>query len=146
MTADSIAQLLREAAEVVERCGYSILASDLEQEAASLEAQEPVATVMRHEYTDGSQPENGFSNADWARLESLEPGTKLYRHPPTSAVPDGWKLAPVRPTYEMLQTATGVHPRMRYVNRDNAKIWDAAYDTYVSMLAAAPQQGGGEDG
>lgn len=62
------------------------LADDDAAAAPAVQA-EPVVTVVRHEYTDGNHPENGFSNADWARIESLEPGTKLYLHPPTSAVP-----------------------------------------------------------
>ena len=135
---NEVAQLLWEAAGALDPDAYPELVVELEEAAAaSLEAQEPVAfqlidkpdviETVRRDYHDGDEWEH------------------LYRHPPTSSVPEGWQLVPVRPTDEMLQAVTGVHPGMRYANRDNAESWDTAYDTYVSMLAAAPQQGGGED-
>ena len=97
MTADSIAQLLREAAEVVERCGYSILASDLEQEAASLEAQEPVAWC----FTDvNGKPKELCDHPKHRAEQDTRIYTALYRHPPTSAVPDAheiWAAAQLAP-------------------------------------------------
>lgn len=99
MDNNELAGLLREGAETSRwASAFCVTAQAIDDhetranrfEAASdeLEKAEPVATIVRHKYTDGNQPENGFSNADWGRIESLEPGTRLYAHPPAPQVPD----------------------------------------------------------
>lgn len=201
---NELAQLLREAAAQlsgyinsakqrdIESIGHYIVDSShvlpekLMKVAAELEAQEPVVVVHRNDAgqivlqnADGTSfdmskhigesfyrhpptsavPEGFLEGAQSFKSEMLK-ASKAMIHPfiegvfavweinsaatqpePTSAVPDGWKLVPVRPTDEMLHAATGVHPGMRYANRDNAESWVSAYDTYLSMISAAPQGG-----
>lgn len=97
-----LVQLLREAAEKVEESGWSILAGDLAQAAASLEAQEPVAWLhenplrvdaisdyIKSRLVDGDSSPGGIHRP-------LDDGDKysipLYRHPHTSAVPDAHEI------------------------------------------------------
>lgn len=154
---DSIAQLLREAAEKVEESGWSILASDLVQAAASLEAQEPVATVS----------EESFSNDGTSDIitRNLPIGTTLYRHPPTSAVPELVAIAerlPERGEYVLIVAADRFwnvpdgFPDMNvaavaYLDDYGAgPFWytwgrgGATTDSYTHwmLIPAAPQQGG----
>ena len=51
-------------------------------------------------------------------------------------MPDGWKLAPVEPTREMI--AAGVMQTMRADEQDEYRARGEAISTYLDMLAAAP--------
>lgn len=152
MTTDSIAQLLREASKVLDLDEKTVEAIDiedidsyidglidrLEAAAASLEAQEPETYVAINRKgahcgfsRDGKDLEFRFRGIDTV---SIAP---LYRHPPTtSAVPDA-------ATEEMLTEGVAAMTRGIKIFGDNytqivSNVWE-------DMLAAAQQQGGGED-
>ncbi|HBA3815031.1 TPA: hypothetical protein J5U00_000180 [Escherichia coli] len=85
---------------------------------ASLEA-EPVAYMTYKGYL--------LHAADPRLAEYSEP-TPLYEAPPAPVIPDGWKLVPIEPTPEMINSAIS----------DNET--GSVSEIYELMIAAAPQQ------
>lgn len=123
--------LLREAEEAVD---------DWRAAAASLEAQEPVAYglqwpgdraagIINWRTTFGTEEAAKEYAAGCGHADGITVAP-LYRHPPTSLVPEGWKLVPVEPTPEMVDRGA---EEVDWYNHN-------ARDCYGAMLAAAPQQ------
>ena len=118
--------------------------------AASLEAQEPVEYWVLYDATaekkyikksagDGSlaffDTEGDAKRAQRRHGDSVGyMRVEYYRHPPTSAVPEGYALVPEKATPEMLAE---IHLIEHFSEQ-------ALQTRYAAMLAAAPQQGGGE--
>lgn len=149
-----LAQLLREAASelranIEQQYGQSLeypsyrrkydaameLPNSMDAASASLEAQEPVAEMQKN--SDGWIQFCYWTDSRGCRHPGWHPSLQWLssRHPPTSAVPDGWQLVPVEPTPEMVDRGA---EEVDWYNHN-------ARDCYGAMLAAAPQQGGGDD-
>lgn len=58
--------------------------------------------------------------------------------PPAAGVPDGWKLVPVEPTQEMLDTALRVHGDEAFIAKAPALV-SALVKIHKAMLSAAPE-------
>jgi hypothetical protein len=54
------------------------------------------------------------------------------------AVPEGWKLVPIEPTAEMIETGCDNNPTMFNEDTDDGFAADVANDVYVAMVRAAP--------
>ena len=150
MTTDSIAQLLREARAYMQRSDPEF-AAKLEAAAASLEAQEPVAWNYCPECGSDDHAHLGGEGffcqncgQEWFPDVDYTDAVKnnlSNRHPPSSAVPEGWKLVPVEPTSDMRQIGGEVNSPTTTLT--TASLY--AVEVYRAMLAAAPQQGGSDD-
>ena len=94
---------------------------------AEMEQQVPVGTLHDDGYFVWSTPCPYESNfAGWRTKLYALPGAQAQSAP---SVPDGWKLVPIEPTFEMLDK--GSDQSDGYVSVANA-VWDA-------MIAAAPE-------
>jgi hypothetical protein len=99
---------------------------------AALTAQ-PVAIVEPRDYVTAAQliGEEPLSKSVRPLFEgALFMGQKLYTDPPAPAlrVPEGWKLVPVEPSWEMISAAIKSHEGDAFL----------PVSLYKSMLAAAP--------
>ena len=163
MTTDSIAQLLREAAGEIRvfHGDRSAFADRLSAAAASLGAQEPVEywvlydATAEKKYIKKSAGDGSLAffdtEAEAKRAQRRHgPGVEYkrieyYRHPPTSAVPAGWKqlLDRVVPRLD----AGGPNPIDEAEHCCEWTLYRERERIHAEFadIAAAPQQGGGED-
>lgn len=63
---------------------------------------------------------------------------KWNRRAPAQSVPEGWKLVPIEPTAEMIETGCDNNPTMFNEGTDDGFTADVANDVYVAMVRAAP--------
>jgi len=95
----------------------------------------PIGEIRLSEYrSDGTREASVVCLHDQADWDNFTDGTLLYLNPqpahPEQVIPDGWKLVPVEPTYEM---------KKHYYDSSVAPISKLSVTGYRAMLAAAPK-------
>ena len=79
----------------------------------------------------GDSPEEAMWAFDAVWRKKLEP---LPGAQPSLSIPEGWKLVPIEPTYEMLEAGEGT-----FVPTYTDTPVSVPFDVYRAMLAAAPE-------
>jgi len=79
--------------------------------------------------------------SDWPEYEptwrAIE--ARMSGHQPALSVPDGWKLAPIKPTPVMKTAGIGVEVYQDSPPSTDCLTWEEVEAIYTAMLAAAPK-------
>ncbi|MCM7137134.1 hypothetical protein [Enterobacter cloacae] len=86
--------------------------------------------------------ENAESPTTMQTAPALDSSPKIAESPSGNSpvIPDGWKLVPVEPTAEMLQSGISAHNERSQIQIHDRPAPGPMECAYVAMIAAAPQQ------
>ncbi|EMV7411796.1 hypothetical protein AADQ46_005388, partial [Enterobacter soli] len=112
--------------------------------AAMLQGAEPVTTAGKLPFEQWLSQQTGTIDVEcgcvmtevffhWLRV--------AYEAGNSPVIPDGWKLVPVEPTAEMLQSGISAHYERNQIQIHDRSAPGPMECAYVAMLAAAPHQG-----